>query len=96
MSQLDKVYAYITRADKLLVFKHMDFPESGIQIPGGTMESGGKPAMAVMREAEEETGLRGLVLKKFLGKDEYQDSSVHPSEVDSSSFFPFTQPTGCT
>ncbi len=83
MSQVDKVYAYITRADKLLVFKHVDFPEAGIQIPGGTMEAWETPEMAVMREAEEETGLRGIVLKKYLGKDEYRDSPVNPSESKS-------------
>jgi hypothetical protein len=38
------VYAYIldTFADgnRLLVFEHVDFPESGIQVPGGSVEPG--------------------------------------------------------
>ena len=63
MSQVDKVYAYITRADKLLVFKHVDFPEAGIQIQGGSMEAWETPEMAVMREVEEETGLRELATR---------------------------------
>ena len=67
MSQIDKVYAYITHANKLLVFKHVDFPEAGIQVPAGTMDAGETPEMAVMREVFEETGLKGLVLKKYLG-----------------------------
>jgi len=87
MPQIDKVYAYITRADKLLVFKHVDFTEAGVQVPGGTMEAGETPVMAVMREVFEETGLQGLVLKKYLGEDEYWDSSVHPSVSISCHFF---------
>lgn len=92
MSQVDKVYAYITRADKLLVFKHVDFPEAGIQIPGGSMEAWETPEMAVMREVEDETGLRGLVLKKYLGKDESRYSTVHPSESISHHFFHLLSP----
>ncbi len=94
MSQANKVYAYITRADKLLVFKHVDFPEAGIQIPGCTMEAWETPEMAVMREAEEETGLRGFVLKKYLGKDESRHSSVHPSESIARHFFHLLSPQG--
>ena len=29
------MYAFITRAEQLLVFKQVDFPKAGIQIPGG-------------------------------------------------------------
>ena len=87
MSQIDKVYAYITYANKLLVFKHVDFPEAGIQVPGGTMDAGETPEMAVRREVFEETGLKSLVFKKYLGEDEYRDSSVHPSESISRHFF---------
>jgi len=87
MSQVDKVYAYITHANKLLVFEHVDFPEAGVQVPGGTMDAGETPEMAVRREVFEETGLQGLVLKKYLGEDEYRDSSVHPSVSISRHFF---------
>ncbi len=38
-----KVYAYITHGHRLLVFSHRDFPEAGIQVPGGTMEEGEDP-----------------------------------------------------
>ena len=60
MLQRNKVYAYITRGDHLLVFRHVDFPEAGIQIPGGTLEDGEEPDEAVLREAFEETGLEEL------------------------------------
>jgi 8-oxo-dGTP diphosphatase len=55
-----KVYAYITHGGRLLVFSHIDFPEAGIQVPGGTVEDDEEPEDAVMREAAEETGLTGL------------------------------------
>lgn len=81
MSQLDKIYAYITHANKLLVFKHVDFPEAGIQVPGGTVDAGETHKGAVLREVAEETGLDSLVLKKYLGRDEYQDKNTDPSEI---------------
>ncbi|MGC9350294.1 MAG: NUDIX hydrolase [Anaerolineae bacterium] len=63
-----KAYAYITHEGRLLVFRHTDFPEAGIQVPGGTVEPGEDPAQAVMREACEETGLTELRLVAFLGE----------------------------
>src|SRR6185437_14423165 len=65
---IQKVLAYITWDDKLLVFSHPDFPEAGIQVPAGTIESGEEPAVAVLREAFEETGLIGLTLVAPLGE----------------------------
>lgn len=62
-----KVYAYITHANRLLVFRHVDAPDAGIQVPGGTMEIGEVSEEAVMREAFEETGLTGLRAGAFLG-----------------------------
>ena len=50
MLRRNKVFAYIIRGEHLLVFRHVDFPEAGIQIPGGTMEGGEDPALAVLRE----------------------------------------------
>jgi ADP-ribose pyrophosphatase YjhB (NUDIX family) len=63
-----KVYAYIVREDQILVFRHVDFPEAGLQVPGGTVEPGETPSAAVRREAAEETGLRGLRLVGLLGQ----------------------------
>ena len=48
----------------------MDFPEAGIQIPGGTIEDGEEPDEAVQREAFKETGLEKLRLVSHLGSDE--------------------------
>jgi ADP-ribose pyrophosphatase YjhB (NUDIX family) len=62
-----KVLAYITDADRLLVFSHPGHPEAGIQVPGGTVREGEMPEDAVLREASEETGLPGLRLEAHLG-----------------------------
>lgn len=65
-----KVMAYITHGDRLLVFRHTRYPEAGIQVPGGSMEPGEVPEEAVLREAQEETGLTGLEIRAFLGVQE--------------------------
>lgn len=66
-----KAYAYIVREERstvqLLVFEHVDFPEAGIQVPGGTIEPGEEFSLAALREAEEETGLTGLILESGIG-----------------------------
>jgi 8-oxo-dGTP pyrophosphatase MutT (NUDIX family) len=87
MLRRHKVYAYITRAEQLLVFKQVDFPEAGIQIPGGTIESGELPEDAVLREAVEETGLERLHLVSYLGSDEYHISSTDGDEIHLRHFY---------
>ncbi len=71
MKLIKKVVAYITHDDRLLVFRHTAFPEAGIQVPAGTMEPGESPESAVLREAQEETGLRGLKIQAYLGSMDY-------------------------
>ncbi|MDG5473617.1 NUDIX domain-containing protein [Jeotgalibacillus sp. ET6] len=57
-----KVLAYITREQgghkELLVFTHRDYPEAGLQVPGGTVEDTELLIDALYREVEEETGLK--------------------------------------
>lgn len=69
---LEKVTAFVTRSsgqgDELLLLEH---PFAGIQIPAGTVEAAEAPEDAVRREAAEETGLRGLELRTYLGADEW-------------------------
>lgn len=70
----DKVVAYITNGDRLLVFSHPHHPDAGIQVPAGTVEEGESHEEAVLREAVEETGLEDLALRSFLGSREYDPS----------------------
>jgi 8-oxo-dGTP pyrophosphatase MutT (NUDIX family) len=53
--------AYITREVEsdleLLVFRHVHFPEAGVQVPGGTVDPDEEPEAAVWREVMEESGL---------------------------------------
>lgn len=69
---LDKVTAFIVRrtrsAPELLLFRH---PYAGIQIPAGTVEPDEEPEQAALREAKEESGLKALNLRSFLGKRLY-------------------------
>ena len=68
---IQKVYAYIldtfAEGNRLLVFKHVDFPEAGIQVPGGSVEPGERIEAAAVREAREETGIYRLNLVGKIG-----------------------------
>ena len=66
---IEKVVAYITHRGRLLVFRHVDQPEAGIQTPAGTVEPGEDPAQAALREGREESGLSDLGLVAWLGED---------------------------
>lgn len=68
VARIRKVYAFITRADRLLVFRHVDHPQAGIQVPGGTVEAGESYAAALWREVGEETGLFGLAFGGLVGR----------------------------
>lgn len=56
-----KVLAYITKGQapnlEILIFKHRDHPEAGLQVPGGTVEEGELLLDAMYREIREETGI---------------------------------------
>lgn len=61
-----KVSAFITRGRQLLVFRKPFHPGTGTQVPAGTIEPDETPEHAVIREATEETGLTGFVLRGLL------------------------------
>jgi len=67
-SVVDKVICYVTRGEDLLVFRHRDQPEAGVQVPAGTVEPGELPDKAAVHETEEETGLSGFRLMRKLGE----------------------------
>lgn len=66
-----KVVLYATWRGRLLVFREPDFPEYGIQVPGGTMEPGETPEQAARREFLEETGLVAPDVLTLLGERDY-------------------------
>jgi 8-oxo-dGTP diphosphatase len=65
-----KVLAYIIRVHdgekQLLLLLHRDYPEAGIQVPGGTVEPGEAFESALLREVYEETGLTNVKIIKKL------------------------------
>ena len=93
-----KVYAYILRfidpRFELLVFKHLDFPEAGIQVPGGTVESGENIERAVQRESAEETGLDCLTFVAALGSVRWDMRSFGLREVHHRHYFHLSCPSG--
>ncbi|MDD4973337.1 MAG: NUDIX domain-containing protein [Bacteriovorax sp.] len=72
-----KVIAYIFRTKdsraEVLVFTHRDFPEAGIQVVGGTVESNENFEEALLREIKEESGLvfKAQDILKKLGETQY-------------------------
>lgn len=84
---VQKVFAYITHRNRLLVFTHPDFPEAGIQVPAGTVKPNEDLRDAALREAEEETGLSGLVLASYLGEQVLDMSACGIDQVHHRHFF---------
>jgi ADP-ribose pyrophosphatase YjhB (NUDIX family) len=88
MKRVQKVVAYITLGERLLVFTHRDFPEAGVQVPAGTVEVEEPLDDAVLREAAEETGLTNLKLVKYLGVRDFDAAKVkRPDEIHERHFF---------
>jgi 8-oxo-dGTP diphosphatase len=84
---VSKVFAYITQGDRLLIFRHTDFPEAGIQVPAGTVKPGERPEDAVLREAIEETGLTDLTLTNFLGEQVRDRADVGLNQIHHQHFY---------
>jgi 8-oxo-dGTP diphosphatase len=82
-----KAFAYITQHNHLLVFRHLHFPEAGIQVPAGTVEEAERVEDAVLREAFEETGLTQLTLDCFLGKQVRDMSDFSRDEIHHRHFY---------
>jgi 8-oxo-dGTP pyrophosphatase MutT (NUDIX family) len=82
-----KAFAYIRRDDCVLVFRHMDYPEAGLQVPAGTVQPGESPVVAVVREATEETGLIGLRVVRFLGQADRDMQDFGVDQVHERWFF---------
>jgi len=68
---IPKVLAYIIQKNKILTFRHRDYPEAGIQVPAGTVDPGETPEEAVLREVAEESGLTTLHMQEKIGVFSY-------------------------
>lgn len=84
---IHKAFAYITAQHHLLVFRHPYAPEAGIQVPAGTVEANERTEEAVLREAFEETGLRDLSLKCFLGEQKRDMTDFGRDEIHHRFFY---------
>lgn len=82
MVAIKKAYGYVTRVKEgkiqVLVFRH-PITEAGIQIPKGTVETNESTYNAVIREIEEETGLKNFEVESLIAEDywEYEDGITH-------------------
>ena len=82
MNLTRKVYGYVTRIKggqtEVLVFRH-PIPEAGIQIPKGTVNDAEDTYDAVIREIEEETGLKNFEVENLIAEDywENDDGAIH-------------------
>jgi ADP-ribose pyrophosphatase YjhB (NUDIX family) len=94
---IPKTYAYITRhtdaGKQVLVFRHRDYPEAGVQVPGGTVDEGESLELAVLREIEEESGLVGLTILRQL--ESYKAYSQQFEEWQLRHFFELAAPINC-
>jgi 8-oxo-dGTP diphosphatase len=82
-----KVFAYITHGNRLLVFRHVHHPDAGIQAPAGTVKDGEPPEVALMREAIEETGLTELSFDCYLGEQLWAMTAAGRKEVHHRRFY---------
>ena len=68
-----KAVIYVTSADHLLVFREPDYPEVGIQPPGGTITDSETVAEGAARELFEETGIHVAVSDLVeIGRQDYE------------------------
>ena len=75
--------SYITRPSttglELLVFDYLTAPDAGTHLPGGGVEPGERPDHAAVREALEETGIRGgLTLLGVVGVQQGSHDNGEP------------------
>ncbi len=87
MRTISKAFAYVTHRSRLLILRHPHAPQAGLQVPSGTIQAEETPAKAVLREANEETGLRGLVLERELGVAEFDMTPFGRPELQRRHFF---------
>lgn len=66
-----KAMIYVTSPQGVLVFEEPASPHIGLQVPGGTIDTGEDPLLAAGRELFEETGLTADDGLQFLGSIDF-------------------------
>ena len=93
-----KVLCYIARDGHLLVFRHRDYPEAGLQVPAGTLRDDEDPEAGAIRETEEETGRNGFRVVAKLGTYDYEFNNsfegVDRHEIHERHVFHLEPPSG--
>lgn len=94
MNKKRKVLAYITKGQRpsleILVFKHRDHPEAGLQVPGGTVEECELLVDAMYREIEEEAGILRKDLAMVENIHTYNYYPIERNTIHERTFFHFT------
>lgn len=76
-----KVLVYLVSRGRILTFEHCDYPDAGIQVPGGTLKAGECIVTCAQRELFEESGLRKtaepLLLNEYSFFPEWDEGVVH-------------------
>ena len=83
----EKVAAYITKSDRLLVFTERNFTEIGRQIPSGTLEPNEALEKAVLREVFEESGLENVRINEYLGSYDIDQRKYGQERIHRIHFF---------
>jgi ADP-ribose pyrophosphatase YjhB (NUDIX family) len=85
-------YVYLTCGSELLVFRQTDFPDVGLQIPGGVALEDEEPQATALRCFAETTGLSGLQNVSWLGEAAYVFTRIRTKYTRHRQFFHATLP----
>jgi len=86
----EKVFAYVTRGNDLLVFRDIGFEHFGLQVPAGSPNLGESLENAVLRETREETGLTMISLVRYLGSTDADQTKYGIEAIHRRHFYHLT------